>query len=83
MGFALLPLRCLACARRLQMHPDQAFGTCVRCVGCQTLSFVVIFSQLDLAFVAELQASEWRDMATRGLSPREVMREIGALRRAA
>lgn len=83
MGFATWPLRCLDCARRLAITPTMVFGTCVRCVGCQTLSFVIVFPALELAFSAEITAREWRDMAARGLSPRDVMREIGALRKVA
>ena len=83
MGFVNWPIRCLECQRRLALEPGMVYGTCVRCPKCQTLVFVVVFHQIELAFVAELQSREWRDMASRGLSPRDVMRELGAMRRAA
>lgn len=79
MGFVPWPLRCGDCTRRIPMTPQMAYGTAVRCEGCRKHSFVVVFAAVELAFVVALTWAEWRDMAARSLSTREVLRELGAL----
>lgn len=76
MGFVPLPVRCPECNRRQIQRAQMAYGFIDRCPHCNTILFVTLLTQLQLAFVARLTVQQWRDFD--GLTPREVLRRLSS-----
>jgi hypothetical protein len=83
MGFARLPLRCPHCARRIPAASVLLHGGLVRCPNCHELQYVVLVQAIGMVFLIDVSAREAMDMACRGLSTLDVLRELGADRRVA
>lgn len=83
-GFSPMPLRCRHCHQRLRLSQRislrMIYGSALQCRGCDAIHYVIWVPSVRLAFVVDVSSHEVVEMAAKGMTTLEVLRELNVLR---